>query len=576
VGLEERRVVRTSVPVAQGNNRYHLGSGYLVADGLMLTAAHVLERTAGTPVRVGESVEVARLGGDWHSGTVRWVDAGHDVAVVSCPDLHADGGIRWGRLVGSNPVSWGSVGFPRASIDLESRRQPEHAFGRVSPISERTTGRLALTVESRHPRDDPAPGKAHSPWAGLSGAAVFSGEYLIGVVTADPGMYERSLVGCRVEAFCANPELTELLDESLLLADVTARRPDFRAIARWALPLFLIAVLTIVLTSADHPDLTPTLRFPSWVSAVAFSPNGQVLACGTGDPDDKVTLWSVTDPAKPTLLSTLTGYGSTVRTVAFSPNGHILATASWDTTVVLWNVNNPAHPIRIKSITASNNRVEAVAFSPDGKILVTGDWDQRVFLWNMTDLADSSPIRSFSGKAGIVRNAAFSPNGHTLVTANGNHLAILWKITDSGKPTIIRKLNSHTGIQSAAIFSPDRKFLAASSTNGTVMLWNVTDPANPVFVNTFRAYTGDWVMGEAYSPDGNTLATANRPDAAVLWNVSNPAEPRPNIIIHVLSGQFRFVEAVAFSPDGRWLATASYNHTVSMWRLPYTEQVAHR
>jgi hypothetical protein len=41
VGLEESRVVRTSVPLGDGTGRYRLGSGYLVADGLVLTAAHI-------------------------------------------------------------------------------------------------------------------------------------------------------------------------------------------------------------------------------------------------------------------------------------------------------------------------------------------------------------------------------------------------------------------------------------------------------------------------------------------------------------------------------------------------------
>jgi WD40 repeat protein len=564
--------VRTAVPLTQGSNSYNLGSGYLVADGLVLTAAHVLERAVGAPARVGESVDVARLGGDWRPGIVRWVDARHDVAVVGCSDLHAGGGIRWGRLVGPNPVSWGAVGFPRASIDQESGREPEHAFGRASAISGLTTGRLALTVESRNPRNDESGhGETNSPWAGLSGAAVFNGEYLVGVVTIDPGMYERSLVGCRVDVFYADPELTELLGGPLALENVTSRIASLKAIARLVLPVFLLAVLAIALMRADQPDLTPTLRFPSWVSAVAFSPNGRVLACGTGDPDNRVTLWSVTNPAKPTLLSTLTGYTRTVRTVAFSPSGHILATASWDTTVMVWDVTNPAKPIRIYTIRASHNRVEALAFSPNGKILVTGDWDQRVFLWNMTDPAHPSLIKSFSGSAGIVRNAAFSPDGRTLATANGNHLAILWNITDPVKPTIIAKLDSNTETQSGAIFSPDGEFLAASSTNGTVMLWNVANPTKPLPIYTFNPYTDDWVMGEEYSPDGRILATANRPDAAVLWNVSNPAQPTQSIVLHVLTGRARFVEAVAFSPDGKWLATASFNHTVSIWRLPYTK-----
>ena len=104
MGLDERRVVHTAVLLAQGNDLYNLGSGYLIADGLVLTAAHVLERTDGAAAREGESVEVARLGGDWQPARVAWVDAGRDVAVVRCSGLRAGGGIRWGRLVGSDPL----------------------------------------------------------------------------------------------------------------------------------------------------------------------------------------------------------------------------------------------------------------------------------------------------------------------------------------------------------------------------------------------------------------------------------------------------------------------------------------
>ena len=214
MGLDERRVVRTAVPLVQGNDLYNLGSGYLIADGLVLTAAHVLERTGGVTAQEGETVEVARLGGDWQPARVAWVDAGRDVAVVRCSGLRAEGGIRWGRLVGSDPLKWNAVGFPRASLEHQSGRQPEHAYGKTSPISYRSAGRLALTVESREPI------KGDSPWAGLSGAAVFSGEYLIGIVTTDSERYARSLVGRRAEDFCADRGLGQLLGGTPELEDV--------------------------------------------------------------------------------------------------------------------------------------------------------------------------------------------------------------------------------------------------------------------------------------------------------------------------------------------------------------------
>jgi hypothetical protein len=229
--LEERRVMRTAVPLDDGGDLYHLGSGYLVADGLVLTAAHVLERAEGVTAREGQSAEVACIGGDWQSATVAWVDAGRDVAVLSCQQLQAGSEVRWGRLAGPDPLDWGAVGFPVASIDEVAGRQAEHAFGRISPISDRAAGKLALSVESRE-----AVG-GDSPWAGLSGAAVFCGDHLVGVVTTDPGTYAKSLAGRRVEDFCNDPGLSRLLGHSLALEDIagTAREPglaDLRSTLR--------------------------------------------------------------------------------------------------------------------------------------------------------------------------------------------------------------------------------------------------------------------------------------------------------------------------------------------------------
>lgn len=356
-------------------------------------------------------------------------------------------------------------------------------------------------------------------------------------------------------------------------AGLRSSRPmRFGRIARGGL-LAVIVILIAVFMRADQADLTPTLHLPGWVSAIAFSADGRLLACGTGDTDDKVTLWNIANPAAPALLSTITGYGRTVRTIVFSPRGHFMATASWDGTVTLWNVAHPTQPDRITTINVTSKMVEALAFSPDGHVLAAGDQDGENFLWQVTGGGRLLPIgHPFPGHAGFVRNAAFSPDGRTLATVNGDHLVILWNVAKLAHPVVIARLDSYSDFASAAVFTPDGKFLATSSTNGNVMLWRVTKPTHPILVATFTAFTGDWVMGEAYSPDGRILATANRPNAAVLWNVSDPARPRQETVISIFAGvissQPRYVEAVAFSPSGRWLAVASYNHTVSMWRLP--------
>jgi hypothetical protein len=221
VGLDDHRVVGTAVPLAASGDDYKFGSGYLIANGMVLTAAHVLEPAEGMTAQKGQQAEAKRIGGDWQAATVAWVDAARDVAVLSCPGLRADGGIRWGRLTGPDPVDWGAAGFPAASADHAVGRRAEHVFGRTSPISDRIAGRLALTVESRK-----ATG-GDSPWAGLSGAAVFCGDYLVGVVTAVPATYAESLIGRRAEDFCHDAELAQLLGGVPELENVegSAREP---------------------------------------------------------------------------------------------------------------------------------------------------------------------------------------------------------------------------------------------------------------------------------------------------------------------------------------------------------------
>jgi hypothetical protein len=77
-------------------------------------------------------------------------------------------------------------------------------------------------------------------------------------------------------------------------------------------------------------------KLPLSCTSVAFSPNGKLLASGSGD--TTVRLWNIEMQAP--LGEPLTGHESDVSSVAFSPNSKLLASGSYDGTVMMWDIDS--------------------------------------------------------------------------------------------------------------------------------------------------------------------------------------------------------------------------------------------
>ena len=150
------------------------------------------------------------------------------------------------------------------------------------------------------------------------------------------------------------------------------------------------------------------------VTAIAFSPNGQLLA--SGSLDGTIKLWSSVG----VLQHTFEGHTKGVCAMAFCPDGQHLASASNDHTIILRNISTK----RDDTVFEADHYTEAMTFSADGRILACG-WSIVITLWNSITHRRRGTLKGHSSR---IHGMVFSPNGELLVSIHKDDMIRLWDV----------------------------------------------------------------------------------------------------------------------------------------------------
>lgn len=176
------------------------------------------------------------------------------------------------------------------------------------------------------------------------------------------------------------------------------------------------------------PDMK---RLPGWdahrrfIYALAITPDGHVLASGSGD--RTIKLWSIPQAV---LLATLEGVGretshwdAGVRVLAITSDGRVLASAgASDGTIRLWAL--PQGDL-LKIVEEHEATIRALAIAPDGGLLASGSSDKAI---NLHSLPDGRILGTMTGHKAPITSLAITPDGLTLASGDQEGVIILWDL----------------------------------------------------------------------------------------------------------------------------------------------------
>ena len=279
----------------------------------------------------------------------------------------------------------------------------------------------------------------------------------------------------------------------------------------------------------------------SEIISVSFSPDGKIIASGSGD--NTIKLW---DPNTGEKIKTLTGHKRAVIDVSFSPDGKTIASGSGDGTVKLWDVNTGEE---IKTLRGNFLRIISVSFSPDGKIIASGAGNGTIKLW---DANTGAQIKTLRGHSHEIYSLSFSPDGKTIASGSGDSTIKLW---DANTGAQIKTLEGHEGAVIDANFSPDGKLIVSASRDRTVKVW---DSSTGREIKTLREHSGS-VNSASFSPDGKTIASGSSDYTLKLWDTNRWKN------IQTFKGHSARIRSSSFSPDGKTIASGSSDATVKIW-----------
>lgn len=209
----------------------------------------------------------------------------------------------------------------------------------------------------------------------------------------------------------------------------------------------------------------PDSPFADRVNAVRFSPEGQTLAVGGGEPSRSgdISLWEVSSGK---LLKTWAErHSDTVLSLDFSPDGKLIASGGADK---LARVTEIATGKQVNLFEGHTHHVMGVAFRADGRELASAGGDGVVLVWDMVIGERKKKIEGWSKE---VTSLQFIGATSQIVTSAGDNLVRI--VNDDG--TQVRAIDKLPDFMQSAASTATASVVIAGGEDSILRVWDGTN-----------------------------------------------------------------------------------------------------